>query len=273
MKHENENIEELLNSFIDGELTEKEQTRVKQLVSRNADVARRLRELRNSKMLVSSLPREEAPAQILENVKVLLEIGTQSVERSWSQEPSDSRKGARHLMFRKVLAAAAMVGLVAVLSMVVYTIVAPEPVPEAAVPALAFDGRLELKTNALSTVNEFIKKAIEDNGLSNSIRIERHRGTHAYSITCSRENLKLLLSDLAEIWEKCNSKTLLVNTKTPGGRKFDDVSNNQLITIVNDLITPVKPAVTTGEEVVERMPDQQGAKKQVHLSIIVTGSD
>jgi len=273
MKHENQNIEELLNSFIDGELTETEQTRVKQLISRNADAASRLRELRNSKMLVSSLPREEAPAQILENVKASLEIGTQSAERSWGQEPSGRRTGARHLIFRKVLAAAAMVGLVAVLSMVIYTIVAPEPVPDATVPALAFDGRLELKTNTISTVNEFIEKTLEDNGLSDSIRIERSRGTNAYSITCSREDLNLLLTDLAEILERCDSKTLLVNTKTTGEQRFDDVSNERLITIVNDLITPVKPKLTSGEKVVEKTPDQKGAKKQVHLSIVVAANE
>lgn len=273
MKHENQNIEEFLNSFIDGELTEREKTKVQRLISHDAEAARRLRELRKSKMLVSSLPRAEAPAQILENVKASLETGTQSAERPWSEEPSDSRTGARHLMFRKVLAAAAMVGLVAVLSTVIYTIVAPEPVLETAVPALAFDGRLELKTNTISTVNEFIEKAIEDNELSDSIRIERIKGTHAYSITCSREDLNLLMADLAEIWGKCNSKTLLVNTKTTGERKFNDVSNDRLITIVNDLITPVKPDLATGEKVIEKTPDQPGTKKQVHLSIVVAGSE
>lgn len=273
MKHENQNIEELLNSFIDGELTEREETQVKQLISRNADAARRLRGLRKSKMLVGSLPYEEAPAQILENVKASLEIGTQSPERSWSRESSSRRTGARHLMFRKVLAAAAMIGLVAVLSMVIYTIVAPEPGSNIVTPALAFDGRLELKTGALITVNEFIEKTIEDNGLSDYIRMERRGDTKTYSITCSREELNLFLTDLAEIMETCESKTLLVNTKTTGERRFDDVNDDRLITIVNDLITPVKPNLTSGEEFIEKPAAKTGAKKQVHLSIVVAGSE
>lgn len=273
MKHENQNIEELLNSFIDGELTVREKTKVQRLISHDAEAERRLRELRKSKMLVSSLPRAEAPAHILENVKASLEIGTQSAERSWSEEPSDRRTGARHLMFRKVLAAAAMVGLVAVLSTVIYTIVAPEPVPESIVPAVAFDGRLELNTNAFSTVNTSINKVIEDSGLSDSISLTSQGDKRIYSITCSKEDLTLLLADLADVWKRCNSSTLFVETEKTGKRKFEDISNDQVITIVNDLIIPVKPNLTTGEEVIEKPVDQPGTKKQVHLSIVVAGSE
>lgn len=273
MKHENQNIEELLNSFIDGELTEREKTKVERMISNNADAAQRLRELRKSKMLVSSLPREEAPAQIMDNIKSSLEIGTQSAERSWSREPYGRGVGARHLMFRRVLAAAAMIGLVAVLSSVIYTIVAPEPASNIITPALAFDGKLELTTSTLSTVNEFIKKAIQDNELSDSIRIERSGDTNAYSITCSREELNLLMADLGEILERCNSNTLLVNTKTTGERTFEDVTNDRLITIVNDLMTPVKPNLTSGENEVEKPAVKEGTKKMVHLSIVVAGSE
>ena len=66
MKQENQNTEELLNSYIDGELTEREKTEVQRLISHDAQVAQRLRELQKSKMLVSSLPRAKAPAKILD---------------------------------------------------------------------------------------------------------------------------------------------------------------------------------------------------------------
>lgn len=273
MKHENQNIEELLNSFIDGELTEREETKVQRLISHDAEAARRLRELRKSKILVSSLPHAEAPAQILENVKVSLEIGTQSAERARSEEPSDSRTGARHLMFRKVLAAAAMVGLVAILGSVIYTIVTPEPDSNIAVPAVAFDGRLELKTDALRTVNTFIDNAIEAKGLSDSIKLTSQGNKRVYSITCNQEDLNSLLADLATIWERCDSKTLFVNTKTQGERKFDDVGPERAITIVNDLITPVKPDLTWSEDEDEKPHVPQKTKKQVHLSIVVSGSE
>ena len=272
-ERENPNIEELLNSFIDGELTEREQTEVKRLISHDAQVAQRLRELQNSKMLVSSLPRAEAPARILDEIKASLETETLSGERAWSEERSDRRVGVRHLMFRKVLAAAAMLGLVAILSGVIYTIVAPESDYKPAMPAVAFDGRLELKTDALSTVNAFINKAIEDKGLSDSISLTSQGNKRVYSITCSREDLNVLLADLTNIWEKCDSTTLFVDTKTQGERKFDDVSTERIITIVDDLIIPVKPDLTWSENEDEKPPTQQKAEKQVHLSIVVAGSE
>ena len=267
---EEPNIEELLNSFIDGELTEREKTEVQRLISHDAQVAQRLRELQKSKMLVGSLPRAEAPARILDEIKASLERGTLSGERAWSEEPSDRRVGVRHLLIRKVLAAAAMVGLVAILSAVVYTIVAPEADYKPALPAVAFDGRLELKTGALSTVNALINKVIEDNGLSDSISIESQRGKHVYSVTCSRENLNTLLAGLGDIWDRFDSATLLVKTKTPGKRVVvDDVSAKQII----DLITPVKPDLTGPNETIEKPDGQPETKKQVHLSIVVTGSE
>jgi len=272
-ERENPNIDELLNSFIDGELTEREQTEVKRLISHDAQVAQRLRELQNSKMLVSSLPRAEAPARILDKVKASLETEILSGERAWSEERSDRRVGVRHLMVRKFLAAAAMVGLVAILGGVVYTIVAPESDYKPAVPAVAFDGRLELKTEALSAVNAFINKAIEDNELSDSVSFKSQRGKRVYSITCSREDLNVLLADLTNIWEKCDSTTLFVDTKTQGERKFDDVSTERIITIVDDLITPVKPIITKDEEEIEEPTIRVKDAKKVHLSIVVAGSE
>ena len=268
-ERENPNIEELLNSFIDGELTEREQTEVKRLISHDVQVAQRLRELQNSKMLVSSLPRAEAPAQILDKVKASLETEILSGERAWSEERSDRRVGVRHLMFRKVLAAAAMIGLVAILGGVIYTIVAPET----PVSAVAFDGRLELKTGTLRTVNTFIDRAIEDKGLSDSISLTSQGNKRVYSITCSREDLNVLLADLTNIWEKCDSTTLFVNTKTQGERKFDDVSTDRIIKIVDDLVTPVKPIITKHEEELEKPTLRVNDAKKVRLTIVVAGSE
>jgi hypothetical protein len=269
-ERENPNIEELLNSFIDGELTEREHTEVQRLISHDAQVAQRLRELRNSKMLVSSLPRAEAPARILDKVKASFETEILSGERAWSEEPSDRRVGVRHLMFRKVLAAAAMVGLVAILSGVIYTIVVPGTRP---VPPVAFDGRLELKTGALRTVNTFIDRAIEDKGLSDSISLTSQGNKRVYSITCNQEDLNSLLADLTDIWKRCNSTTLFVETKTQGEREFDGVSTDRIIEIVDDLATPVKPIITKHEEEIEKSPAQAKDGKRVHLSIIVAGNE
>ena len=115
-----------------------------------------------------------------------------------------------------------------------------------------------------------IAKAIEDNGLSDSINIESQGGKQVYSVTCSRENLNTLLAGLGDVWERFDSATLFVETKTPGMRVVvDDVSAQQIIA----LITPVKPDLTGPNETIEKTDGQPETKKQVHLSIVVEGSE
>ena len=119
------NMDELLNSFIDGELPARQQTEVQRLVNHEEKIAQRLQQLQKCKMLLSSLPVTEAPPQILENVKASLARKPLLAEQS---SVFDERVGTRHLLGRKLFAAAAMLGLVGILTAVVYTIVAPEAV-------------------------------------------------------------------------------------------------------------------------------------------------
>jgi len=203
MKEENPNIEELLNSYIDGELTERHRAEVEQMISHDAQLAERLRELQKCKMLVSSLPRAEAPGEMLEQIK-----SSVASKALLGQQPERfyERKGARHLLVRKVLTAAAMIGLVAVLAGVVYTIVAPESVPVAA----GFTGRLELKTTNLLAVDAAIENAIEHNGISKLTGSGRQGGKNVYVLSSSREAMSLLLSDLKNVWGSFDSATLFV---------------------------------------------------------------
>ncbi len=272
-ERENPNIEELLNSFIDGELTESERNEVQHLISQDASAAQRLRELQKTKILVSSLPVAEAPASILHELKASMKIHAHSSEGTKSRGPSNTRVGARHLMARKVLSAAAMIGLVAILSGVIYTILAPESDRNSVLLPVALEGRLELKTGELRTVNTFIAGAIEAKGLSDLIKLTSQGNKRIYSITCNQEDLNSLLAGLADVWERCDSTTLFVDTKTQGERKFDDVSPERTITIVNDLITPVKPDLTASDTEDENPSVQQKTKKQVHLSIVVGVSE
>lgn len=248
---ENPEIDELLNSFIDGELTARQQTEVQRLMAHDAKIAQRLRQLQKCKMLVNSLPVVEAPGEILEDVKVSLEKRTLLGEQG---ADFDERAGARHLLVRKVMAAAAMIGLVAVLAMVVYTILAPETVlegpvaiegrklpgeieairPRPSMVAVEFNGRLELKTSVLVAVDAFINRAIEDNGLSVSISPARQQDKSVYSLRCSQDGLNLLLTDLDSIWEKFDSATLSVETEAFGRQVVvEAVTAEQIAEIVN----------------------------------------
>ncbi|MHC4460787.1 MAG: anti-sigma factor family protein [Planctomycetota bacterium] len=267
-QREEQNIEELLNSFVDGELTRREANEVERLIADDAQIAQQLRELQKSKVLVGSLPRAEAPAEMAEEIKASLRRRTLLGQRA---ERFDERAGARHLLARKVLAAAAMIGLVAILAGVVYTIVAPEAGYKPSGGALAFNGRLELKTSNLAAVDAAIKMAIEDKGLKYSSPGSRGDKS-VYALNCSREDLNLLLADMDNIWERFDSATLFVETKTPGRRVVvDDVSAKQ----VADLITIPKPEVLGPEEKIEKPtpPTPVERDEQVHFTIVVGSSE
>ena len=224
---ENLNIDELLNSFIDGELTQRHRTEVQRLISHDPQVAKRLHELQECKILVSSLPRAEAPADMAERVKASLDAPAFLAEK-----PSGfgTRRGATYLLVRKVLAAAAMIGLVAVLGILVYSVLVPgRPVeppmavddrpdlppmvePRPRVVAAEFYGRLELETDNFVAVDASVGRAILDNGLSDCLTPTSPKDKGLYALSCTPEALNLLLTDLSIIWQKFDYATLFVET-------------------------------------------------------------
>lgn len=224
----NRETDELLCSFIDGELPLRQQTEVQRLVARDPEVAQRLRQLENCKNLVTALPRAEAPGEMLEQIRVSLERRTLLEDRPLS---STSRAGARHLQIRRFIAAAAMIALLGGLGAVVYQILAPVAptgpgtVPiaktndsilsvttEPVVAVAGFSGRLELRTAAFAQADAFVKAAIEYNGLSNFSESETLGETRVYRVACSREGVNRLVADLDRIWENFQSATLSVDT-------------------------------------------------------------
>lgn len=256
---DNPNIDELLNGFIDDELTERQRVEVQRLISDDAQVAQRLRELERCKMLVGSLPRAAAPAEMAEQIKASLET---EVPSGRQVVRFDERRGMRHLLARRVLAMAAMIGLVAVLTVVLYTAIGPEGVT----PAVGFRGRLELKTSDLAAVDTFIKKAIEDRGLSKDSTLSRQEDKRVYSLACSREALDLLLADLGGVWERFDSTRLVVETQTPGGQvTVEDVNAKQIA----DLITPPKPRLTGDEKATDKPVNRAREVGKAELTIVV----
>ncbi|MGD2095635.1 MAG: hypothetical protein PVH77_11560 [Phycisphaerales bacterium] len=247
------NMDELLNSFIDGELPAGEQTEIQRLIAHDEKVAQRLRQLEASRKLLRSLPIAEAPPHVLENVKASLARRTLLDEES---STFNEETGAKHLLGRRVLAAAAMVGLVGVLFFVIYSIVAPptstqEPLiverrelpprveeiiePQPAMVITPFDGRLELRTNNLPAVVAAINRAIEENIPSDEwIASEWSEVREPHTLVCSRESFELLLADLSNIWGRLSSATLFINTEVFGEEVVvGAVTTEQIAEIVN----------------------------------------
>jgi hypothetical protein len=223
MNRPDQNIDELLSSFIDGELTDSQRADVERLIAYNPQVAQRLRQFQKIKMMVSSLPHVKSPREMVERIKASLAAEALSAEQPVYL---DERKGIRQLMLRRVVAIAAMIALVAVLGGVIYSILVPETASERTTmtaadvkslsdiaTAVVFSGRLELRAGALPAVDAFINRAIEDNGLSDYVTKTVQPSNRLYSLNCSRGDLNSLLADLQGIWQRFGSATLYVDTE------------------------------------------------------------
>lgn len=225
MKARPEDIERLLNGYIDDELTVRQKTEVKRLLGNDPRIAGRLRQLEKCKKLISSLPTAEAPPDMAQDVMAKL------ARRSLLGEEAaavNERAGTRDLFLRKILTAAAMIALLGVLGMVVYTIVAPPDVPGP--PRVAggdrtadiidpppimlakFNGRLELKTAAFKEMDAFIDRAVAENDLVRCTGVERLGDRTTYLLTCGRKGLNGLLERLDKHWPRLDSATLFVET-------------------------------------------------------------
>lgn len=239
MSQSDSHIDELLNSFIDAELTQEQRRQVERLITDDEQVARRLRDLQRCKILVQSLPREKAPDGTFEQTRLLLERHA-LMDR---QILAGARRPSTLLVARRVLAVAAMIAVVAVLAVVIHSISTPEgephgPAPAPVAPAVSaaagFAGRLELRTDVPTEVGAFVSRAIADSGLSMQADIRGTTDRKVYSLSAAKGDVNLLLHDLATIWDKFGSATLFVQAE-PFGPKVTvgEITAQQIATIVN----------------------------------------
>ncbi len=121
---EQQNIDELLNAYLDDELDEIRQTELKRLLQDDGNMQARLAALAACRGLIAALPAEKAPANTLEAIRARLERKVLLDEYSRSTE---SFAGKRHLMYRWALTAAAIFIVAGVLIWVLATILAPMP--------------------------------------------------------------------------------------------------------------------------------------------------
>ena len=73
MKAEDPNRDELLNCFVDGELSPRQRTEIKRLAANDPEIAGKIKQIETVRNLLRSLPREDPPGEVAENVRVLLE--------------------------------------------------------------------------------------------------------------------------------------------------------------------------------------------------------
>jgi len=208
------------------------------MAAHDPQVARRLRQLQNSRSLFCSLPLAKAPNDLLDQIRGSLE------RHSLLQEQpvlGNRSAGAWHLAFRRFVSAAAVIALMGVLGVVVYQIVAPvspggtssvadSQRPPASMPGrtttpvvmvadAGFTGRLELRTARLVQADAFVARAIENSGLSGVNEPDLRDDKRVYRIAGSREGVNRLVATLSGVWQNFESTTLQVdrpeNSATP----------------------------------------------------------
>ncbi|MHC4519132.1 MAG: hypothetical protein ACYTAS_11115, partial [Planctomycetota bacterium] len=77
-----------------------------------------------------------------------------------------------------------------------------------------FSGTLELSTASFAQVDSVVRRAIEENGLSDLSESEMRNGSHVYRIDATRAGLNRLVADLGTIWQNFESTTLMVQTES-----------------------------------------------------------
>ncbi len=250
----NPNLDELLCSFMDGELSPRQRTEVQRMAARDQQVGRRLRQLQNCRTLFTALPQVEAPSDMMEQIKLSLERRTLLQEQPVAPRRS---AGTLHLVFRKLVAAAAMFALLGVLGVVVYQIAAPVAGPESppfatdtgrlqpigpdwtAVPPTVvadagFSGRLELRTASFASMDAFIRRAIENVALSDSTESGAAGDRRRYHIVGTRENINRLVASLSSAWQSAGAATLYVDRPgdAPGPVAVEAVTPDQTVSII-----------------------------------------
>lgn len=226
-------IDKLLNSFLDGELPVRQLTEVQRLLAGNKKLAQRLDQLRRCRALLQAVPYAQAPVGILESVKASVAANAALTQKA---PPVDDVMGIKHLMFRKLLTAAAMFVLVAVLATVIYSIVSPrwgttQPRPGEMVrtpgsetrtgtgdPVADIRGKLELTTVAFTDAGAAINTAIKDTNLDDFVIIDRLPQRMLYTLTCPRNRLDSLLTRLERDWPMFDSATLVLQADVPTDR-------------------------------------------------------
>lgn len=245
MKSQNPNCDEIINSFVDGELSPRQRTEIKRLAAHDRDVAGRIRQIKNCRNLLRSLPREDPPLEITENVRVLLERKSLLGERSLSTLAGPKRFTA----LRWIRAAAAVVLLVAALSMLVYRIVSPlelekpgliaDQIPEndmsvenktsTIIGSLA--ATYELRHAAATDIAGVIEEAAAKCGLDVPPQIDQNR--IIYHFSCEKKKLGIILKQLQDVQGAIN-ETQLVLIAEGQERKIRNPASPMLVANVLD---------------------------------------
>ncbi len=210
------NIEQLLNGFVDNELTERERTEVERLIANDPAISAKIEEIKKYKLLVNSLPVSKAPNDMLNNIKAAVAAEEYSIsKKSYGRRIA----AASQLLFRRAVSVAAILILFLALGAVIYLIVSPEqnestdnlPIAKEITPANQLAMSLTLKT-PLDAGDEAVRKAIANAGITQFNESAAQTDKCQFSFNCTSQQLDSILASLEENWLQFKSPKLTVET-------------------------------------------------------------
>ncbi len=243
MKAKKPDMNEMLNAYMDGELETRQAAEFKRLLDNSPELMEELGRLERVRNLAHHLPLEEPPIELSQQVRSMLE------RKALFGEPGDDRErntGLGSRLYQKIRAVAAVLALGSVLGWLVYSIVAPV---NSDTSDMAMNnngslvapiqgpmrGKLELVCLDLSSVDNFLMRSVQFNDLSSCVQKEALVGQTLYHISCPREDIKHLLSDLNSVWHQFEKTAFHVNTGKLGDMIcIDDASVGQVASLINE---------------------------------------
>ncbi len=235
--NENLKIDELLNAYVDGELSPRQETEVQRLLDHDEDIVRRLNEIKSVRHLVKNLPSENPPENILEDIKSKLERHTLLEERP---QQKTEIIGKFSLFARKIVSYAAVLVMISGLVFVIYQIVSPDlsentdiaakntdsveiakenvkpelnnltykpenpEIDNQEIPAKlaqGFSGELSLYCKNTESLNSALKQIIKNHNLNASLRPDYENQKNIFSINLSYRKFNSLIEELSNHWK------------------------------------------------------------------------
>jgi len=244
---DHEQIDELLNSYLDDELDDRKINELKRLVDHDSAIREKLESLSKARTLLRSVPAEAAPEGMLENI-------THQLERQVLLDDTADysyKAGKRHLLLRRIMTAAAVLVLISALSVIVFDIFVPKSSRDQIFAGLAkkepkteilyerpfadiqtveykkvtsqyssrvpLAAKLVFDTSAPIEADTFVGKAIMNRQLFAYVSlIDRRAGSISYVIDCDRPDLINLIQDMKFLWQSSKYVTLKVGTDNFG---------------------------------------------------------
>ena len=265
-------IEELLSAYVDGELSQRQYNEVQRLIAHEPEISTRIRRIQNTRDLIGSLPSQKAPQGLVDDVSLTLE--RKNLLDSDQGDYEQQSLGRKHLLRRKVLSAAAVLILAGILGAVIVSIVAPDDFTNSSQIAekwkispdqidltkIKFEelsntvvyretapvhaesdtgdmiAALIVHTNDIPAAQAFIQSSLDEMAIEKSGPLESDT-TGQFDITCSPNQLAMLAQNLNSVWHIFSSPTLLLKDNNTGNQQMiESVTIPQLQTV---LLEPV----------------------------------